>query len=164
MTPGETRSSPGRTSPQPRHRTPRGSPSSTSPTRPGPLTVTARQAGANLGTLQLAVQILDGAAASQSGAATGTFNATSGTAAQTHALSSTQSGSWLYVAVGNGDSGAVLTPVGGQATVNMWNDPASGNDGAIGYLATSGTGTQILGWTASQSDPFEWTAQEVLHC
>jgi hypothetical protein len=134
------------------------------PTAPGLLTVTAHQAGSNLGTLQLAVQVLDGAAASQAGAAAGTYNGTSATTAETHALSNTQSGSWLYVAVGNGDSGATLTPVAGQATVNVWNDPASGNDAAIGHLATSGTGTQLLGWTASQSDPFEWAAQEVLHC
>ena len=134
------------------------------PSAPGPLTVTARQAGSNLGTLQLAVAVLDGAAASQSGAAAGTYDGTTGTTAQTHALSNTQSGSWLYVAIGNGDSAATLTPVPGQATVNTWNDPASGNDAAIGYRATTGTGAQLLGWTASQSDPFAWTAQEVLHC
>jgi len=131
---------------------------------PGPLTVTAHQAGSQLGTLQLAVQVLDGAAASQAGAAAGTYNAATGTANQTHALTNTQSGSWLYVAVGNGDSSATLTPVGGQVNVNVWNDPASGNDGAIGRLAASGTGSQVLGWTASDSDSFEWAAQEVLHC
>jgi len=131
---------------------------------PGPLTVTAHQAGSHLGTLQLAVQVLDGAAASQAGAAAGTYNAATGTANQTHALTNTQSGSWLYVAVGNGDSSATLTPVGGQVNVNVWNDPASGNDGAIGRLAASGTGSQVLGWTASDSDSFEWAAQEVLHC
>jgi hypothetical protein len=48
--------------------------------------------------------------------------------------------------------------------VNVWNDPTSGNDGAIGRLAASDTGAHLLGWTTSQSDPFEWTAQEVLHC
>jgi phosphatidylinositol-3-phosphatase len=131
---------------------------------PGSLTVTAHQAGSNLGTLQLAVQVLDGAAARQAGAAVGTYNGTTGTTSQTHALTNTESGSWLYVAVGNGDSGATLTPVASQANVNVWNDPASGNDGAIGRLATSGTGSQVLGWTASESDPFEWAAQEVLHC
>jgi hypothetical protein len=134
------------------------------PTAPGPLTVTARQAGSNLGTMQLAVQVLDGAAANQAGAAAGTYNATTGSAAETHAMTATQSGSWLYVAVGNGDSGAVLTPVAGQANVNVWNDPASGNDGAIGHLVATSAAAQLLGWTASQSDPFAWTAQEVLPC
>jgi hypothetical protein len=131
---------------------------------PGSLTVTAHQAGSNLGTLQLAVQVLDGAAATQSGAAAGTYNGTTGSTAQTHALTNTQAGSWLYVAVGNGDSGSALTPVAGQANVDVWLDPASGNDGAVGRLPTTGTGSQLLGWTASQSDPFEWAAQEVLHC
>jgi phosphatidylinositol-3-phosphatase len=131
---------------------------------PGSLTVTAHQAGSHLGTLQLAVQVLDNAAPSQAGAAAGTYNGTTGTTSQTHALTSTQSGSTLYVAVGNGDSGATLTPVSGQVNVNVWNDPASGNDGAVGQLATSGTGSQLLGWTASGADPFEWAAQEVLHC
>ena len=131
---------------------------------PGSLTVTAHQAGSNLGTLQLAVQVLDGAAATQSGAAAGTFNGTTGTKAQTHALTNTQAGSWLYVAVGNGDSGSALTPVAGQANVDVWLDPSSGNDGAVGRLPTTGTGPQLVGWTASQSDPFEWAAQEVLHC
>jgi hypothetical protein len=134
------------------------------PTAPGPLTVTARQAGSNLGTVQLAVQVLDGAAASQAGAAAGTYNGATGTTAQTQTLSNTHAGSLLYVAVGNGDSGALLSPVAGEVNVNVWNDPASGNDGAIGRLAVSGTGAHLLGWTASQSDPFEWTAQEVLHC
>jgi len=68
------------------------------------------------------------------------------------------------VAVGNGDSSAVLTPVSGEVNLDVWNDPQSGNDGAIGWLATSGTGAQVLGWTASNADPFEWAAQEVLHC
>jgi hypothetical protein len=133
-------------------------------TAPGALTVTAHQAGSNLGTVQLAVQVLDGAATSQSGAAAGTYDGATGTTAQTHSLSSTQSGSWLYVAVGNGDSGATLSPVTGQANVNVWNDPSSGNDAAIGRLVAGGTGAQVLGWTASQSDPFDWAAQEVLPC
>jgi hypothetical protein len=131
---------------------------------PGSLTVIAHQAGSNLGTLQLAVQVLDGAASSQAGAASGSYNGTTGTTSQTHALTNTQSGSWLYVAAGNGDSFATLTPVGGEVNVNVWNDPASGNDGAVGRLATTGTGSQVLGWTASDSDPFEWAAQEVLRC
>jgi phosphatidylinositol-3-phosphatase len=131
---------------------------------PGSMTVTAKQSGSNRGTLQLAVQVLDGAAASQVGAASGTYNGTTGTTNQTQPLANTQSGSWLYAAVGNGDSGATLTPVSGEVNVNVWNDPASGNDGAIGRLATSGTGSQVLGWTASDADPFGWAAQEVLHC
>jgi hypothetical protein len=107
--------------------------------------------------------VLDGVASAQTGAA-GTYNAGTGTSAQSHALTSTQPGSWLYVAVGNGDSGATLTPLAGQTNVNVWNDSASGNDGAIGRLTASATGSHPLGWTASQSDPFEWAAQEVLHC
>jgi Kef-type K+ transport system membrane component KefB len=125
---------------------------------------TAHQAGSNLGTLQLAVRVLTGAAPSQAGAASGTFDATTFPTSETHALTNTQPGSWLYVAVGNGDSSAALTPVGSEANVNVWNDPTSGSDGAIGRLATSGTGSQTLGWTASAGDPFEWAAQEVLHC
>jgi phosphatidylinositol-3-phosphatase len=131
---------------------------------PGALTVIAHQAGANLGTLQLAVQVLTGTAVSQAGAAGDSFDGTAATTGDTHALANTQSGSWLYVAVGNGNSFATLTPVGSEVNVNVWNDPASGNDGAIGRLATTGTGSQLLGWTASDSDPFEWAAQEVLHC
>jgi hypothetical protein len=131
---------------------------------PGPLTVTAHQTGANLGTLQLAVNVLTGAAPSQAGAASGTYDGTTFSTGETHALTNTQAGSWLYVAAGNGDSTATLTPVAGQVNVDVWNDPASGNAGAVGRLATSGTGSQLLGWTASDGDPFEWAAQEVLHC
>lgn len=131
---------------------------------PGPLTVTAHQTGANLGTLQLAVNVLTGAAPSQAGAASGTYDGTTFSTSETHALTNTQAGSWLYVAAGNGDSTATLTPVAGQVNVDVWNDPASGNAGAVGRLATSGTGSQLLGWTASNGDPFEWAAQEVLHC
>jgi hypothetical protein len=130
---------------------------------PGPLTVTAHQAGSHLGTLQLAVRVLTGAAPSQAGAAGGTFNGTTFTTSQTHALTGTQPGSWLYVAAGNGDSSATMTPVSGEASVDVWSDSRSGNDGAIGR-ASGGTGSQLLGWTASNSDPFEWAAQEVLHC
>ncbi len=131
---------------------------------PGSLTVTAHQTGSNLGTAQLAVHVLDGAAGSQAGAASGIYDGTTATTSETHALTNTQSGSWLYVAVGNGDQSAILTPVGSEVNVDVWNDTHSGNDGAIGRLATSGTGSQILGWTASNSETFEWAAQEVLHC
>jgi hypothetical protein len=131
---------------------------------PGALTVTARQAGANFGTLQLAVNVLTGTATSQAGAASGTYDGTTFTAGETHALTSTKAGSWLYVAVGNGDASATLTPVASEVNVDVWNDPASGNDGAIGRLATTGTGSQLLGWTASNGDPFDWAAQEVLPC
>ena len=131
---------------------------------PGSMTVTAHQAGANLGTLQLAVNVLTGTAPSQAGAASGTFDGTAFPTSETHALTNTQAGSWLYVAAGNGDMPATLTPVAGEVNVDVWNDPASGNDGAIGRLATSGTGSQLLGWTASNGDPFVWAAQEVLHC
>jgi hypothetical protein len=131
---------------------------------PGPLTVTAHQTGSNLGTLQLAVHVLTGAAQSQAGAASGSYDGTTSTTSESHTLTSTQSGSWLYVAVGNGDASAALTPVGSEVNLDVWNDTHSGNDGAVGWLATSGSGSQVLGWTASNSDPFEWAAQEVLHC
>jgi hypothetical protein len=131
---------------------------------PGSLTVTAHQTGSNIGTLELGVQVLDGAATSQAGAASGSYDATTGTTSQTHALTNTQPGSWLYVAVGNGDEFAALTPVGSEVNVDVWNDTRSGNDSAIGRLATIGTGSQVLGWTASDSDTFEWAAQEVLRC
>ena len=131
---------------------------------PGSLTVTAHQSGANLGTLQLAVHVLTGAAQSQAEAASGVYDGTTSTTSESHALTNTQSGSWLYVAVGNGDASAMLTPVGSEVSLDVWNDTHSGNDGAIGWLVTSGTGSQVLGWTASNSDPFEWAAQEVLHC
>jgi len=131
---------------------------------PGSLTITAHQTGSNLGTLQLAVNVLTGAAGSQAGSASGTYDGPNATTSQTHALTNTQPGSWLYVAVGNGDQFAALTPVGSEANVDVWNDTRSGNDGAIGRLAANGTGSQVLGWTASISDSFEWAAQEVLHC
>jgi hypothetical protein len=131
---------------------------------PGSLTVTAHQAGSNAGTLQLAVQVLDGATVSQAGAAGGTYDGATVTTSQNHALTSTQSGSLLYVAAGNGDQFASLTPVGGEVNVDVWNDTKSGDDGAVGRLATNGTGSQLLGWTASNADTFEWAAQEVLHC
>jgi hypothetical protein len=114
--------------------------------------------------LQLAVHVLTGAAGSQAGAASGIYDGTASTTSETHALTNTQPGSWLYVAVGNGDQLATLTPVGSEVNVDVWNDTHSGNDAAIGWLATSGTGSQVLGWTASNSDTFEWAAQEVLHC
>jgi hypothetical protein len=131
---------------------------------PGSTTVTAHQAGSNAGTLQLAVHVLTGAAPSQAGAASGTYDGTTPASSETYDLASTQPGSWLYVAAGNGDEGATLTPVSGELNVDVWNDAHSGNDGAIGRLTTTGTGSQVLGWTASSSDPFEWAAQEVLHC
>jgi len=131
---------------------------------PGSLTVTAHQTGANLGTLQLAVNVLTGAAPSQAAAASGTYDGTTFPMGETHALTNTQARSWLYVAVGKGDASAALTPATSEVNVDVWNDPGSGNDGAIGRLATSGTGSQLLGWTASNGDPFEWAAQEVLHC
>jgi hypothetical protein len=112
---------------------------------PGAVTVTAHQTGSNLGTLQLIVHVLTGAAGNQAGAASGSYDGTTATTSETHALTNTQPGSWLYVAVGNGDESATLTPVGSEVNVDVWNDLHSGNDGAIGRLATSGTGSQVLG-------------------
>src|SRR5262249_43428804 len=79
---------------------------------PGALTVTAYQTGSNPGTLQLAVQVLTGAAGNQAGAASDIYDGTTGTTSETHALTNTQSGSWLYVAVGNGDRSARPYPRG----------------------------------------------------
>ena len=134
------------------------------PSAPGPMTVTATQSGSTKATISLAVQVLDNAAPVQTGAASATAAAGSGTS-QYGSLTTTQPGSWAYAVMGNGDASETVTPLSTTSNVDVWNDTSqSGNLAAMGRSA-SPTGTPAatnFGWTGNSSSNFVWAAQEVL--
>lgn len=134
---------------------------------PGSITVTGHQSGSNKGMLQVVVKVLTGAAATQTGAATGSYDSnTTSTTAQNRSLTTTTTGSMVYVSAGNGDaSGSNLTAISGTSNIDVWDDTAhSGDIGATGKssAATGTPGATSFGWTGSAADEFVWAAQEVL--
>jgi hypothetical protein len=132
------------------------------PSAPGAMTLTAHQSDTG-GTLQLAVRVLDGAAASQSGAAAGAWNGATAATTQARAITATAAGSWVFAAAASGNASASLTPASSrEVNIDIWHDPAAGDNGAIARQVTASPGSQTLGWVASQADPFTWAAQEVV--
>jgi hypothetical protein len=133
------------------------------PSAPGPVTVTARQSGSTLATISLAVQVLDNAAQAQTGAAAATSTG-SGTS-QSGSLTTTQPGSWVYTAMGNGDTTETVTPLSTTSNLDVWNDSSqSGNLAAMGRSA-SAAGTPAaatFGWAGNHSSNYVWAAQEIL--
>lgn len=133
------------------------------PSAPGSMTVTASQSGSTPVSMSLAVRVVDGAASSQSGAASATT--TGSGSSQYGTLTTTQNGSWVYAVMGNGDASDIVTPLSTMSNVDVWNDSSqSGNLAAMGRSA-SATGTPAatnFGWTANHSDNFVWAAQEIL--
>jgi hypothetical protein len=130
---------------------------------PGSMTVTAHISGGTVNSASLAVRVVDGAASSQTGAAsaTGTGNSTG----QYGSLTTTKAGSWVYAVMGNGDAAETVTPLATTSSVDVWKDSGqSGNLAAMGRSASAtGTpGAANYGWTGSSTDNFVWAAQEVL--
>jgi hypothetical protein len=136
------------------------------PSSPGTITVTATQTSGYVGSIQLAVRVVDNAAPVQNGAASGSVDYT-GTSTDNlySALNTTQQRSWAYVAIGEGDSGtSALTPPSNVTGIDTWYDTNSGDVGAMGrQTAATGTpGAEDLGWASSVPVRYVWAAQEIL--
>ena len=114
--------------------------------------------------MQLAVRVVDGAASSQSGAATATASSTTGSSTSaTKSVTTTAAGSWVYVA-------AALTPDGSvtanskTTTINQFDDTTNVNQLVSGRqsAATGTPGAVTLGWTTGTGRYWSLAEQEIL--
>jgi hypothetical protein len=112
---------------------------------PGAMTVTVTSSDATAKAMLLAVRVLTGAAATQTGAASGT-SATLMDASVTI----TQVGSTVYVASASfqNNTQAVLA---NTTAISYWGDGTSGDDMAVGRATslTAATGAATYGWTSN---------------
>ena len=130
---------------------------------PGSITVTGHSTIAVAGVMTAPV-VLDGAAVSQSGAATAS-TASTNSAAVNGSITTTTTGSWVLAAGSTGSSGGTHTPT--AATSNLY-APYSDSPDAATFLAgkqataTGTPGAVSLGWTASARSDAAWCALEIL--
>ena len=136
---------------------------------PGSITVTGKDSVSGSDpdheqSMQLAVRVVDGAASSQSGAATATASSTTGSSkSATKSVTTTAAGSWVYV-------GAALTPDGSvtanskTTTINQFDDTTSVNQLVSGRqsAATGTPGAVTLGWTSGTGRYWALAEQEIL--
>ena len=131
---------------------------------PGSITVTGHSTIAVAGVMTAPV-VLDGAAVSQSGAATASTASSASTHAVNGSITTTTAGSWVLTAGAAGASGGTHTPT--AATSNLAAPYIDSSDAAT-FLAgkqTAATGTPgavSLGWTASTGSDAAWCALEIL--
>lgn len=132
-------------------------------TAPGSITVTfSRGADATAAMLQLAVRVCNGAASSQSGAASASPHGTTTPAAVT--LTTTRAGSAVYVA---GAAAGNTTPTAGTgtATITVTHDTTDGGyplAGSQNPLATVTPGSETLSWTIGSAQAWCLAALEIL--
>jgi hypothetical protein len=129
---------------------------------PGAITVTAK-GGSSVteGTIQLALRVVDGAAAVQAGATqTGDAKSVSVTAA----ITTTTPGSWVYIAGTVNDLESSVTPNGSTTTIANYQDTAGGDTLLAGRQsgATGTPGPTTLGWTVGTSYYWALAMLEVL--
>lgn len=127
---------------------------------PGSITVTATQSGqTGTGMKYLHAWVLDGAAATQTGAASGSAHAQSGTA-MTASLTPTANGSWVVAGLYAGSMTAATAS--GVTQDAQWNNTMDGETAAAGHAVTSSLTAESVGWTAAASSFYAVTAWEVL--
>jgi LmbE family N-acetylglucosaminyl deacetylase len=113
--------------------------------------------------MQLAVRVVDGAAASQVGAATATASSTTSSTSATKSITTTAAGSWVYI-------GSALTPDGNvtanakTTTINQFDDTTNVNQLVSGRqsAATATPGATTLGWTTGTGRFWTLAEQEIL--
>lgn len=108
----------------------------------------------------IAPRVIQGAATSQTGAATATAAATSGSFTGT--ITTSTAGSLVYCACG-GSGNFGLSPVSSTSTVAVWDDANAGDSGAAGISTsvTGAPGAATFGFTTS-SNQYGWAAVEVI--
>lgn len=133
------------------------------PTAPGAMTVTSSDSNHAQAGNQLAVKVLTGAAASQAGGASVSYQSPDNlSASMARPVTTTQTGSRVYLAAG-GNNGT-LTPNPVTTTINAFVDNTDGESlGAGRSTSNTGTpGTVTLGWTNSKTGYFTYAAREIL--
>ena len=109
------------------------------------------------------VYVLDGAAASQTGAGSNTASNSSNVTAWTGSITTTQRGSWVLIAA-TGGANPTLTPNGSTTTLVNSADTVDIVDRLVGKQTnpTSTPGLITLGWTSGTAADFSWAALEIL--
>ena len=131
---------------------------------PGSITVTATRTTTGAAGLGIYPIVLDGAAASQTGAATGTADATAcNTTNLTGSITTTTPGSWVLIACGDDNND---TPTAAALTTDLGDLPDTTDLTAVFFgkqtSATSTPGATTLGWTVGTNTGFAWAALEIL--
>lgn len=130
-------------------------------TAPGAITVTATRTG-QLGAAMFFVKtwVLTGAAASQTGAASASGHAQTGTSIS-GSITPTQLNSWVMVGGASG-SNIALNAAGGLTQDTSWADASDGEATASGHLVVSSVSAQSPGWTVASNIFWSWAALEIL--
>lgn len=130
-------------------------------TAPGAITVTATRTG-QLGAAMFFVKtwVLTGSTASQTGAASASAHAQTGTGIS-GSITPTQPNSWVMVGGASG-SNIALNAAGGLTQDTSWADSGDGEATASGHLVVSSVAAQSPGWTVASNIFWSWAALEVL--
>lgn len=109
----------------------------------------------------IAPRVLQGAAVSQTGAATATAQTSS--ASLTGSITTSTAGSLVYCVAGTSGS-FVLTPTSSTTTVSTWEDFNVGDSSGVGMSIynTGAPGAVSFGFTTGSSTAFGWAAVEVI--
>jgi hypothetical protein len=128
-------------------------------TAPGATTVTATRAG-QLGATMYYIKttVLTGAAASQTGAASNSAHAQTGTSL-TVAITPTVIGSWIMVNAGSGNTPYTASNL---TQDTFWADSSDGAAAATGHAVSASLSSVTLGWTVGVSQFWSVAAWEVL--
>jgi hypothetical protein len=128
---------------------------------PGAITVTATNSTSQSQNGQLSVRVVTGAASAQGGAGSNTASGTS--TSFTGSVTTTETGSRVYLAVAANAAESSITPNG--ATTTIANYQPSGGETLLSGRSSAGTGTPgstAFGWTAGSSTTFTWAGLEIL--
>lgn len=131
---------------------------------PGSITVSATYTGLSGGRF-LAVRVLNGAAASQTGAGSATFTATSTSTTASVAITTTTANSLVYGASDAATSSTTFTPNGATTQIGTTNSNTTDGIACAAWRATSATGTPgatTLGGTWGAAEDGSVAAFEVL--
>lgn len=127
---------------------------------PGATTVTVtRTVKTGAAMLELDTWVLDGAAASQAGAASATHFA-HGVTSCTSSVTTTTAGSWALTAAAAGSSETLTAS--GLTSDHVQADPSDGASSGAGHAVTGTPGAETAGWTGPSSTYYSWAALEVL--
>jgi len=127
---------------------------------PGSVTVTATRSATGSALFQVVPYVLDGTAASQSGAASQTSSSTSNVTAVEASVTTTVTGSWVITGAGV-DNENTYTPVA-LSTDHAANDGTDSVSAAAGHAVTGTPGATTIGWTISGASNFALAALEIL--
>lgn len=128
---------------------------------PGAIQVKITCSNTGTASAVIAPRVLNGAAVSQTGAATASAQASG--SSLTGSITTTTAGSLVYCVTGTSGSFG-LTPTSSTSTVSTWEDLNVGDSSAVGVSIynTGAPGAVSFGFTTTASTAFGWAAVEVI--